>query len=423
MYKKLFSKAGRLLTSQRAWIRGLSLLDQIMFSAANFILALTLAKYYSNIEVAGFGIGLSVALVIQGLQRTCYVVQNAVLSPLVFRRRAASVMGEHFIVWGIILLLEVLVAGVLWCWSPGEYYVAIMVSSVVCSLIYAQLDFERIVLIKHDKVVDPFIASVAFVLIAGGLFFAIPRFDIGFLTTMLIVGLYAAAKIARLVLLVDRPDFFWGWRLAKRDYRKYLRASLLSTASYSGYGHAPLFVLGAFAVHVPAAAAFVAMRGLIQPLNVVLRSLDVIDKNLFQVGTVRSPRDLRPVLLRQLVVYGGMAGLAVLAIAVAGPFVIHHAYGHKYDGFEYALLGWGLISVPIAVTFPLETAIVKLGRLYQYNLSRSIAGIAGLGLSLLLCPPFGALGALIACLSGWIISVACGAWVIRDVFVSQQPAA
>src|SRR4051812_2378090 len=91
----------------RLSMRALSLGDQLLFSAANFLLMLMLARYYSDVEVSGFGIGLSIALIVQGTQRTCYIVQNSVLSPGIFRRRSDKVLGQHLIVWAFIIAAEV----------------------------------------------------------------------------------------------------------------------------------------------------------------------------------------------------------------------------------------------------------------------------------------------------------------------------
>lgn len=56
-------------------IRVITLGDQCMFAAGNFLLTVLLARYYSDIDLAAYGIALSIALVLQGVQKNTYVIQ------------------------------------------------------------------------------------------------------------------------------------------------------------------------------------------------------------------------------------------------------------------------------------------------------------------------------------------------------------
>jgi O-antigen/teichoic acid export membrane protein len=409
----------RVHLSGRMALRTLSLLDQVLFSAANFVLTLILARYYSDIEVAGYGIGLSIALLIQSTQRTCYVVQNSILSPGIFRNRATKVLGQHLIIWAFILAAEIAISSLLLWLYPDEYHLAILCSTIVCSLIYAQLDFDRIVLIKHEKVIDPFIASAAFLVMNAVLFYAIPKWHIGYLITMSLVGAYAILKIARLILLIGKPDFFWGWRLAMKDLRKYFGSSMLGVAGYAGHSHIPLFILGKVALPIQS-AAFTLMRGLTQPLMVIVRSLDVIDKNVFQAGTLNTSQALRAMLFRQLTLYVLLSIGAILGSIFLGKPVLHLIYGEKYIGFSGLLVGWTFIVSMLALIAPVETIIAKLNRINQYNFLRILAGIAGTVLAVFLCKPMGAYGAMLACLGGWIVCLGSAIWLIRDVVFGKQ---
>lgn len=401
----------------RVW----SLLDQICFSAANFILVVCLARYYSDVEVAGYGIGLSLALIIQSTQRTCYVVQNAVIAPPIFRKRARAVLGQHMVAWAWILALEALLAALLLWLSPGDYTQAIIISTFVCSLIYAQLDFDRITLTKYGRILDALIASVLFLMLAGCLFFLIPAWGIAYTTTMLLVGGYAALKIARLVMIVGWPDFGLGTRMARRATRNYLGSSVLGVVGATGHNHAPLFILGYLAAPVHS-AAFVAMRGLMQPMMVIIRSLDVIDKSLIQAGSSKTGSTLRRILARQMFIYTGFAACAVFGSLLFGEWVIQLVYGHRYDDYIWLITGWSVIFSLMAVTFPMETVIVKQGKLKRYNTLRLVAGAVGLVLAFLLSPVMGAAGAVWAAIGGWITCVACAAWLLRDVIFSSHPA-
>lgn len=401
-------------------VRLLSLLDQILFSVANFLLTILIARHYSDSELAAYGIGLSLGLIIQGVQRNSYVVQNAVLLPGIVRRRATKVIGEQFFIWSILLVIETLIIAVLGFTMPGSYIFNIALSTMVCSVIYAQLDFDRILLVKHERYKDPLILSAIFFVLIGVLFFQIPAMAIPFWAFLLAILGYAALKVLWLVLAIGMPDFFMGYRLARRDLKKYFTGAMTGVIAYSGYNHFPLFILGALAAPIQS-AAFVAMRGLMQPLNIITRSLDVIDKNLFQTEAGNTKEGMRRVFLRQSMIYLLLAASAIIALALLAPFIIQLAYGEDYVGFDIILVGWGFIFSMLALTFPAETVIVGLDRLNTYNKLRLIAGIIATILTFVLAPAQGALGTVIACFFGWVIAYASALWLIRDVlFISKE---
>lgn len=401
--------------STRLW----SLLDQVFFSAANFVLVVCFARYYSDVEVSGYGIGLSIALIIQSTQRSCYVVQNAVLAPHIFRKRARAVLGLHLTAWAWILAVEFVFAAILWALNPGVYAHAIILSTLVCSLIYAQLDFDRIVLAKYGRTHDALAASVLFFVLAILLFFTIQPWHIDFSTTLLLVGGTAAFKIARLATIVGWPDLVLGSRLAKRAMRRYLVSSILGVAGYTGHSHGPLFILGYMA---PAShsAAFVALRGLMQPLMVIVRSLDIIDKSLMQSENGKSLPVLREAMLKQMVVYALLSLCALLGSMLLGKFIVGLVYHERYEGFDHLLTGWAWIFSMLAITLPVETVIVKLGRINRYNHLRLLAGVVGMILAFMLCPQMGASGAIYASIGGWLVCVAVATWLIRDVLMAKN---
>jgi|GEM_PF-1402223 len=407
------------IASRKFAIRGASLCDQLFFSAANFILTILLARHYPEYCLAGYGVGLSIALILQGLQRTSYIVQNSVLRPAILRRRAGKVLGQQLLVWGGLCAGQLLI---FWAasliWAADGYFLAIASSTIVCTLIYIQLDFDRIVLIKHERFAQPLAASLIFLALSIALFFLAPRYGIGYPALMGIVALFCLLKCLWLMISVGRPDFFGGWRLLKRDFGRNFTSSLLGVVGYAGFGSGPIFILSAAAPHTQT-AAFGAMRGLTQPLMIVIRSMDVVDKNFFQSGQ-GSPESMRRSLLRLLAGYGGLSLLVLAALTAFGPLLVQFAYGEKYAAFSPLLIGWGIIMAMFAVTYPLETVIVRLGKLRQYNACRVPAGLAGIAFAAVLCAPLGAWGAIIGVIAGWVVSIACALWLVREVLFPKK---
>jgi len=398
-------------------VRFISLADQVVFSAATFLLMIMLARYYSEVELAGYGIGLSIALTLQGVLRNCYVIQNSIILPRILRNLTSKVLGQQTFIWGILLIVELAVLTMVLFFNGNSFYGAIVISTIACSLIYAQLDFDRIMLIKHEKYWSSFIASALYLTLNIILFFAIPQYNISFYMVMLILGVYAFLKFICLLFALGLPNLFWGWRLIKRDFKKHFISSISGSMGYFGHNHMPLIFLGFFEAPIQT-AAFVAMRGLMQPLLVIVRSLDIIDKNLFQLITADNDdkvAGMREVLIRQILIYGLLAFGVILFVTAFGDTIIQLVYGAKYAAYSHILTGWALVYFILAISFPLETMIVKLDKLKTYNFYRLAAGAIGAILAVFLCGPYGALGAVIACFVGFLVSIVCALWVVRDV--------
>jgi O-antigen/teichoic acid export membrane protein len=410
-----------MIRNRKLVIRGIALCDQVFFSAANFLFTIILAKFYSEIELAGYGIGLSIAMTLQGIQRTSYMVQNSLLSPEVLRRRATKVMGQQVTVWCFLFAAELIVIGICTAvWGRSEFFLAIAYSTIVLTLVYIQLDFDRILMIKHERFIDPLVTSALFLALNAALFVCIPRYHISFEVMMAVLGLYAFLKSFWLVAIIGWPDLFWGWRLMMRDARRYFAASLVGVAGYFGYNNFPIMILGSVAAPIHS-AAFAAMRSLMQPLLVIVRSLDIIDKNFFQSKS-KSKDGMRSAFFRLVAMYGGMALVMVAAMALFNEPLVRLVYGEKYAAYSHLLFGWGWVFFMLTISSPIETVIVRTGKLNRYNLYRIPAGLFGVGLAILLCPTLGAWGAIIACLGGWIVSVAAALWLIRDVIFAKPTA-
>lgn len=398
-------------------IRLITLGDQVCFSVANFFLSIILARFFSESELAAYVIGVSIALTIQGVQRNCYVVQNAVLAPEILRRRASIVLGEQLCAWLLLVFVEVVITVGVFAYTDDVYYRYIAISTIVSTLVFTQLEFDRIIFIKHDKYIHAAIASVGFFIFTAVMFFAVPSMGISFYALMGMIGAYMVLKMLWLFVSTAWPNMFWGWRLLRRDFKRYFKGAVVGVIGYAGHNHVPVLVLGWYAAPIHA-AVFGAMRGLMQPLQIVARSLDIIDKNLFQ-ARVKNAGGMRSVLLRQMAAYGGLALIVFIGAMLFGEFFIHLAYGEKYASYSDILIGWVFIFAMLSITFPLETVIVKLDKLNTYNYWRILAGVVGTILSFALWEDYGAMGAVIASLGGWVISVLCALWIVRPVLKGE----
>lgn len=400
-------------------IRAMSLCDQVFFSGANFVLTMVLAKFYSEIELAAYGIALSIAMTLQGVQRSSYVVQNSLLAPAILKRRGTKILGQQLVAWAFLFTAELLViGGCALVWGESDYFRAIAYATVVLTLVYIQLDFDRILMIKYERFIDPLLTSGLYLVVMGGMFFLIPEYHLSFEILMVVVGLYTLLKSSWLVAVIGLPDVFWGWRLMRRDARRYFLASVVGVAGYAGYGNFPIFILGAVAAPIHS-AAYAAMRSLMQPLLVVVKSLDIIDKNFF-ASKSKNHDDMRGPFFRLFALYAGGALAMIGLMAIVGEPLVRFVYGEKYAQYHHLLLGWGMIFLMLTITSPIETVIIKLGKINAYNMMRIPAGIVGVILSFLLCADLGAWGAILACLGGWAFSVGSSLWMMRCVIAPKM---
>jgi O-antigen/teichoic acid export membrane protein len=340
-------------------LRLLSLLDQILFSAGNFILTVTLARFYTDSEVTAYGIGLSISLLVQSTQRNIYIAQNSLLPAQVFVKRLSKVMGQHLVTWGCLLGLGAVVMAGFMLFFPSPFHTALAAVIVVTTLIYAQLSFDRIVLLKTGRIIDPFLSSLLFCGLNAALFFAARFWQIGFLPLMLIVGTYAALKIARLVWITGKPDFFWGWRMMTKANKRLLPNSILGIAGSAGFNEFPLFLLGAIAAPAQT-AAFVAIRSLVQPFGILIRSMDVIDKNFFHYSTVGGKRlGIRTVFFHQVKSYIAISILAILGSSFLGNPIVSLFYGERYAEFWPLMIGWAAYFSFGALSYPWKQSSSK----------------------------------------------------------------
>jgi O-antigen/teichoic acid export membrane protein len=219
------------------------------------------------------------------------------------------------------------------------------------------------------------------------------------------------AKSAVFYSTLKPPSLFWGWRLLKRDTKRYLLPSLIGVAGYAGYSNMPIFILGSVAAPLQS-AVFAAMRSLVQPLLVIIRSLDVVDKNFFSSSGM-TRQQMKKSFWKLFMAYGALALGMIAVLGLAATPLVHMVYGEKYAPYAQLLIGWGMIFLMMALTSPIETIVVKTGRINTYNLYRIPAGIAGMVLAVALCPQYGAWGAVWACFAGWVVSVVGALYLIR----------
>ncbi|HEU5047983.1 MAG TPA: hypothetical protein VFT64_09115 [Rickettsiales bacterium] len=380
------------ILNNRLFIRLISLGDQVLFTGGNFLLTILFTRYYKDTELAAYGMAVSAALILQGVQRNSYVVQNSLLSAHVLMSRGRKVLAEQIVAVVPLLCLLAVLSVITWIFWPGSDFSLITTASTICFSIYAQLEFERMMLVKYKKIIIPFITSCIYVLLVTGLIFTHETFS--FYEVMVILLVFTTLKSLIIIFIVGKPDFKGGWNYLRSDMRRNAISSLMGVIGYAGYMQAPVIILGIFCPQKVEVAAYVAMRGVMQPLALVIRSMDIIDKSYFHEKSTGTGGNIRKVMNAQIMLYGAVSLVLSLGISIFGKPIVQLLYHGKYLEYTNNIYFWGVITVFFAILQPLESVIIIYKQLPRYNIIRLWIGIGTCLLVCLTAKPFGALGAV-----------------------------
>lgn len=376
--------------------------DQLLVALTNFGLTIAIGRAFGAGELAAYGMGLSVGLMMQGLQR------HAVTIPLMLRtaewvkRNKGAVIGEQLFV-----LLPAIVAGLLALlaahFSPSRFVYLVTLSSAVCLFIYLQLEFARAFLVKIGR---------PWFLLAGAGFYAAVAAALALASLAgvlayewLLGGIAGAMLLHALAVAVAAGSFAAkaGARQLATDTKQYGGWAAAATATYAGYNHAPLLLLGALAAPIHA-AVFVAARSLLQPLQILLRGFDVADKNAF--AELRDGKSPGRFVLKLVAVYGLVGIVFGAAAGFGAEQLLSLAYGQKFAGYGAAVIAWVPAYVLLSISMPLESLVYAQNRFAGYFTIRGVASVIAIAAAFPLIQWYGAIGAISACVIGWFIAVA-----------------
>ncbi len=398
--------------------RGFLFVDNLLFSAANFVLTISLARIYAESDFAALGVALAFGLAVQAMQKSLYIVRVSLMGAHAARRRRGAIIAEHLIVVAAAVLLVCLITTIGILAGASEQFRLIGLATVVCYLIYFQADFDRAILLKLGSALRPALLSLSYLIAVTVLALLARLRGLSFLGFMIGLIVFTLAKGVVVVALVGaRPRWRSGRRLLAVDWRRYGMPSLIGAASYAGFTHVPVMLLEALSGPLQV-GVFVAMRTLMQPLMVVIRSLDAGDKNRFQDRSGGTLIGVRHVFWRTIALYAGIGVLALLLLSVAPEQLIRIVYKGKYGGHADLLIGWCLFAIFLTLSMPIQSVVYLLHRQHRAMWWGMISSVTGLCIALFTCGALGARGAMLATLCGAFLGVITGIWVIRDVVIS-----
>jgi O-antigen/teichoic acid export membrane protein len=399
--------------------RFLMLVEQVLFSGTNFVLTIVLARTYNAFEFGTYGIGLAAILAVQFVQRNLYIVSLSLMSQRVVRRRLGGLLGEHIIVTGGVVGVMGVIVAVFYAIHSSRESIDLTVSMFLCTVIYFQADFDRTILVKSGRFWGATLLSLAYLCVVSTLALATRLSAIRYDVLLLLLSGACIAKGAWIALLRVKPRWRWGIHFLVQDWHAYGVPAILQGANTAGCTHVPVMVLGMIRGSA-AVAGLTAMRSLTQPLAVVLRSLDVVDKSRFRILSGGTVAGARRAFWRNAVGYAALGAAAVAAIGYSSSLIIRVVYHGRYSGLGSLLVGWSTYTALLGLMLPLQSVTFMLNKQMEVTRWTVISAIATSGCAIALSRDFGAWGAMSATLIGALLNVLLNGFVVRSLIFGSS---
>ncbi len=378
--------------------------DQMLAAVANFWLTIAIGRAFAAEGLAAYGLGLAAALLIQSVQRHTLVIPLMLQRQSRSRRRAGGLIAQHWIVITAALLSGAI--GVLFADGFGipHYGQLIIAAWAACLVTYAELEFARAMLIKLGYPLSLMAASLSYAALSFVLGLAALLRWIDFSALLLFLALGMVVHALMVTIRIGRFNLRSGRRLLMANMGRYGTWSLVAAGASAGYSHIPLFLLGAIQPPVHA-ALFVATRSLLQPLQILLRGLDVADKAAFAERVSMQGSDALKAALRIAGIYAATGCLFGAMIYPFADVVLQLVYGPKFAGAGAVIMAWLPVFVLISCLMPLESLVYARGSFRSHYSVRAAGSAVAVGLAAPLIFRFAEMGAIVACAAGAFVAV------------------
>ena len=377
------------------------------------MVTLCLARVFDPIDLAAYGLGLSAALVLSNAYRLAFIVPLLLMDKARFGARSRRLQARHQVFYATIVgtLAFCLVLAV----SIGASSFALMalLSTLVCFVQLAPIDFERLIFIRAGRAwLSPAFSLGHFLVVIGlgGLA------SIGYLSAIAFVAFTAVFSWIRFSVSAGLvpPKFHGLWKGSKATLSRNFGWLVLGSLSSTGASHLPMFYLSSFAPALNV-AAYVAMRAPVQPLQIITRSLDLLDKLRLSRLQGRT-QNLKPQLVGRRLTSLALAGVVIVTtVHLLSTQIVLLLFGTKYRGFELTLTAWAILIGLYTLTLPIESLLVSKGRSKLYALLQLGAAGITVVLSIPLTYFLLDLGAVLSGIIGmtWLVAAGCYWGLIR----------
>ncbi|WP_343840279.1 hypothetical protein [Bowmanella denitrificans] len=344
----MYLKIRRAINLERFFI----VMEQSLSSLFNFFVVILLSHGSPEL-VASYGVAFSFSLVISGIFRnsvfTPFITSNTTSSLALIKGCIASSFSLYVSAPILLILMYLSYSGALVFSLPIIFYFFI-------------LELVKVTALAKDNMRKvAFFTTFSYLLI-------LLLFYSGYSSFSFLVGSAFVALVFLFFLVLDKGTSEELVCVGGRD-------AFILSMSFSIYSHAPLWFLN---LVVPGAASlYVQIRSLFQPIQIISRAVDLIEKKNASVSEDYGISRLNNVLTYHLV----FGGIGVAFLCAFSLFFFEDLYAVDLNFYSAISVGiYAILGLAMFVSKPIETVFFKMSFLSQLTVSRIIGSIAMLAI-------------------------------------------
>ncbi len=374
----LFVKSGvqslhRHWPQARRWATkgSLAILDQGLFSGANFLVNILLARWLSPEEYGAFAVALSIFYLLVGFHTAVLTEPMMVFGAGKYREHFRKYLGMLFYGhWAISVLISLGLGGASWFLirrgSPlGEALLGLAVASPFLLLLWLM----RRACYANMRPAWAVAGSVINLLaVLAGLFLLWQAGLLSTLTGLVLLGAAAGTASLGLAILSLRPSVwgFWGNPMpgmVLRDHWGYGSWNFLGVIAYWASGQILMLLIPLF-LGLAASAAVAAVWNLYRPVSLFMQSLGLVLLPIFSrwIGDGLENSEVRRRATRFALLFGGTVAMYGLVLSIGTKQILHLLYVGKYDEYWLLVALFGLSTAASTATGMFILALKAYGR-------------------------------------------------------------
>ncbi len=389
---------------------GWALLDQGLFSGANFLVNVLLARWLAPEEYGAFAVALSIYYLLMGFHTAVLTEPMMVFGAGKYRKQFREYLGMllwgH---WGISALIVQGLAGAAWFFLRrglplGEALLALAVASPFLLLLWLT---RRACYANLKPALAVVGSAINLVVVLAGLFLLWKAGLLSSLTVMVLLGVAAGMASLALTALYLSPRV-WGFSAHTRpmmvfgEHWRYGSWNFISSLAYWASGNIFTALVSAF-LGFSVAGAMAAIWNLYRPLGLFMQSLGLLLMPTFSKWfNAGMPLKRRAVLLGGL--FGSVAFLYAIFLYIGAEDVLHMIYGDKYDEYKVLVGLFGLVIVASTISGIFNMTLKVMGCVRRVAMIWGFSSIFVLTIGVFIILVSGIQGAVIAYAGSYMLA-------------------
>lgn len=339
----MYLKIRRLINLERFFI----VMEQSISSLFNFFVVILLSHRSPEL-VASYGVAFSFSLVVTGIFR------NSVFTPFITSPTTSSLTllkGCIFSAFSLYVSAPILLIFIYLSYSGA------LVFSLPIIVYFFVLEVVKVTALAKNNMRKVACFTTSSYLLILLLFYS------GYSSFSFLIGSIFVSMVFLYSLVLDKGTSEKLVCVGGRD-------AFILSMSFSLYSHAPLWFLN---LTFPGAASlYVQIRSLFQPIQIISRAVDLIEKKSASISGDYGLSRLNNVLTYHLV----FGGIGVAFLCALSFFFFNDLYVVDLDLYSTISVGiYAILGLAMFVSKPIETVFFKKSFLSQLTISRVIGSI------------------------------------------------